>query len=326
MSALGPDESTIRATWRWLAHGAHGVSEVRVIRPAGGIIGIVLMLVAGLSLQRAMGRAALDAQADSSLQHSVLVESIAGAETLKASRAEGQMLGRWRRYAAMSAATQEKLRRVTSVAVNLASICQQAISVGLVVGGFYLFQKGDISMGAIIAIVMLAGRSMSPIGQFAFLLTRAKTSMTTLDSLQRMMEATDERQVASADAEVTHAQPADQRVLHGARERDAPGLVVVHAAAAVGERVHPVRQRVVVDRDQHLGVGPLGQIDAGPEVERNVGGAGEQHPGAVGFQQRLERLRDRAELLQVCFRLPEEPRNLCRTVLQQPEEPVQDVD
>ena len=42
MSALGPDESTIRATWRWLAHGAHGASEVRVIRPAGGIIGGVL--------------------------------------------------------------------------------------------------------------------------------------------------------------------------------------------------------------------------------------------------------------------------------------------
>ena len=40
MSALGPDENTIRATWRWLAHGAHGVSEVRVIRPAGGIVGI----------------------------------------------------------------------------------------------------------------------------------------------------------------------------------------------------------------------------------------------------------------------------------------------
>jgi ATP-binding cassette subfamily C protein LapB len=97
----------------------------------------------------------------------------------------------------MSAATQEKLRRLTSVAVNMASVCQQAISVGLVVGGFYLFQEGDISMGAIIAIVMLAGRAMSPIGQFAFLLTRGKQSMTTLDSLQRMMEANDERQVAA---------------------------------------------------------------------------------------------------------------------------------
>ena len=161
------------------------------------LIGIAGMLIAGVTLQRRMAGAAVDAQADSSLQHSVLVESISGIETLKAARAEGQMLGRWRRYASMSAATQEKMRRLTSVAVNLASICQQAISVGLVVGGFYLFNNGDITMGAIIAIVMLAGRSMSPIGQFAFLLTRAKQSMTTLDSLQRMMEATDERQVAA---------------------------------------------------------------------------------------------------------------------------------
>jgi ATP-binding cassette subfamily C protein LapB len=144
-----------------------------------------------------MAAATVDAQADSSLQHSVLVESIGGIETLKAARAEGQMLGRWRRYSSMSAATQEKLRRLTSVAVNLASICQQAISVGLVVGGFYLFNDGDITMGAIIAIVMLAGRAMAPIGQFAFLVTRARQSMTTLDSLQRMMEATDERQVAA---------------------------------------------------------------------------------------------------------------------------------
>lgn len=161
------------------------------------ITGIAIMLIAGVTLQRRMAGAAMDAQADSSLQHSVLVESISGIETLKAARAEGQMLGRWRRYAAMSAATQEKMRRLTSVAVNLASISQQAISVGLVIGGFYLFNEGDITMGAIIAIVMLAGRAMSPIGQFAFLITRARQSMTTLDSLQRMMEATDERQVAA---------------------------------------------------------------------------------------------------------------------------------
>ena len=161
------------------------------------IVGIATMLTVGVALQRRMASTAIDAQADSSLQHSVLVESISGIETLKSARAEGQMLGRWRRYASMSAATQEKMRRLTSVAVNLASISQQAISVGLVVGGFYLFNNGDITMGAIIAIVMLAGRAMSPIGQFAFLITRARQSMTTLASLQRMMEAPDERQVAA---------------------------------------------------------------------------------------------------------------------------------
>ena len=160
------------------------------------IVGIALMLIAGLTLQKAMGRAALDAQADSSLQHSVLVESIAGAETLKAARAEGQMLGRWRRYSAMSAATSERMRQLTAVAVNLASISQQMISVGLLIGGFYQFQEGDMTMGAIIAIIMLSGRSLQPIGQLAFLVTRGKQAFATLDSLQRMMEANDERQVA----------------------------------------------------------------------------------------------------------------------------------
>ena len=121
------------------------------------IVGIALMLVAGVSLQKAMGRAALDAQADASLQHSVLVESIAGAETLKAARAEGQMLGRWRRYSGMSAATQERMRRLTAVAVNLAGVSQQMISIGLLIGGFYRFNEGEMTMGAIIAIIMLAG-------------------------------------------------------------------------------------------------------------------------------------------------------------------------
>lgn len=161
------------------------------------IVAISIMLTVGMSLQKAMGRTAQDAQADSSLQHSVLVESISGVETLKAARAEGQMLGRWRRFAAMSAATQERMRRLTAVAVNLASITQQVMTVALVVGGFYLFNNGDITMGAIIAIVMIGGRAMAPVGQFAFLMTRGKQAMTTLDSLQEMMEAPDERTTAS---------------------------------------------------------------------------------------------------------------------------------
>lgn len=40
MSDLRPDPELIRATYRWLAHGDHGVSEVRVIRPGKGIVGI----------------------------------------------------------------------------------------------------------------------------------------------------------------------------------------------------------------------------------------------------------------------------------------------
>ncbi|RST32102.1 type I secretion system permease/ATPase [Sphingomonas ginkgonis] len=161
------------------------------------VVGIVLMVAAGMTLRRAMGRTALDAQADSSLQHSVLVESIGGLETLKAARAEGQMLGRWKRYSSNSAATQEKMRRLTAVAVNLASVSQQLISIGLLIGGFYMFNEGHMTMGAIIAIVMIAGRALAPVGQFAFLVTRARQAFATLDSLQRMMDSEDERHAAT---------------------------------------------------------------------------------------------------------------------------------
>ncbi len=158
------------------------------------LVGMALMLVAGMTLQRSMTQAALDAQADSSLQHSVLVESIAGTETLKAARAEGQMLGRWRRYSTMSAGTQERLRQLTGVAVNLASVSQQMISVGLLIGGFYRFQMGEMTMGAIIAIIMLSGRSLQPVGQLAFLFTRGKQAFATLNSIETMMKVEDERQ------------------------------------------------------------------------------------------------------------------------------------
>ncbi|MFC7535883.1 type I secretion system permease/ATPase [Sphingomonas sp. GCM10030256] len=161
------------------------------------LAGMGVMLFAGFALQKGMNQATLDAQADSSLTHAVLVESISGIETLKAARAEGQMLGRWRRLSDMSAGTQEKMRRLTSVAVNLASYAQQLISIGLLIGGFYLFNAGAMSMGAIIAIVMLAGRALAPIGQFAFLITRGKQAFATLASLQRMMDAGDERASAA---------------------------------------------------------------------------------------------------------------------------------
>jgi ATP-binding cassette subfamily C protein LapB len=86
------------------------------------------------------------------------------------------------------------MRRVTSVAVNLASVSQQMISIGLLIGGFYQFNQGNMTMGAIIAIIMLAGRAVQPIGQLAFLFTRGKQAFATLDSLQEMMEVADERQ------------------------------------------------------------------------------------------------------------------------------------
>lgn len=162
------------------------------------IMAIVVMAILGLRLQRKILRAALEAQADHGLQQTLLVESIVGLETLKSLAGEGVMLGRWRQLAELGSQSQVRLRDISSAAIGLASTCQQACNVALIVGGYYLFDAGQITMGAIIAIVMLSSRSLSPAAQLAYLLTRGQQARQTLESMQTLWEGEDERRKGSA--------------------------------------------------------------------------------------------------------------------------------
>jgi len=161
------------------------------------IVAMAVMLAMGWVLQRRMSAAVADAQVDASMLQTTLVETIGSLETVKACRAEGRMLGKWRRLSASNAYTQEEMRKLTATAVNLATLCQQATGIALIIGGFYLFNAGTISMGAIIAIVMLASRSLAPVGQLAFLMTRGRQAFVTLNSLQQLMDQDDERDKGS---------------------------------------------------------------------------------------------------------------------------------
>ena len=201
------------------------------------ILGIALMAIAGTILQKAMARSSVDAQTDASLQHSVLVESIAGQETLKATGAEGRMLGRWRRYAEMNATTQERLRGLTAVSINLASLCQQLMSVGLIIGGFYLFNSSSISMGGIIAIVMLSGRVMAPVGQFALLMTRARHAFTVMESLQSLAELPDERTGRTLIPSISRGEVRFDHLSFRYPETDKDALSDLSLAIKPGERI-----------------------------------------------------------------------------------------
>ena len=159
---------------------------------------IAAMVVAGFALQRKVVTAAQDAQADYGLQQTLLVESLAGIETLKSMAGEGGMISRWHRLAEIGGHSQQRLRNIASLAVGLAQVFQQVSTIALIIGGYYLFAAGEITMGAIIAIVMLASRSLAPAAQIAFLLTRGRQAHETLDSIERLFEGGDERKLGSS--------------------------------------------------------------------------------------------------------------------------------
>lgn len=158
--------------------------------PAAAMAG---MLIAGFVLQKRASEAVREVQADHGLQQTLLTETVAGSETLKSVGGEGNMIGRWYALADMGSRSTQRMRRINATAVGLASTFQQVCSVSLVIGGYYLFAAGEITMGAIIAIVMLASRSLAPAAQFAFLLTRGRQAKEALQSVDGLFEVADER-------------------------------------------------------------------------------------------------------------------------------------
>ena len=200
---------------------------------------IIAMIIAGYFLQRKVTEAAQDAQADYGLQQTLLVESLAGIETLKSMGGEGGALGRWYRLAEAGGHSQERLRKVNSTAVGLAQTFQQVSTVSLIIGGYYLFAAGEISMGAIIAIVMLASRSLAPAGQIAFVLTRGRQANEMLSSIERLFESSDERQKGGSLTASVIEKPTIQldNVRFSYPDAPQPALDAINLTFKPGERI-----------------------------------------------------------------------------------------
>ncbi|MGX7896096.1 type I secretion system permease/ATPase [Tsuneonella sp. HG222] len=159
------------------------------------VIAMAVMAAAGFVLQRKVIDAARDMQADYGLQQTLLVEAIAGSETIKSMNGEVSAIGRWHALADIGSHSQIRLKNITAIAVGLATSFQQISTVLLVIGGYYLFAAGQITMGAIIAIVMLSSRSLAPAGQIAFLLTRGRQALESIRTIEELFERDDERRL-----------------------------------------------------------------------------------------------------------------------------------
>lgn len=157
------------------------------------VTGALLVVIFGLIIQLPLRAAARKTQKETAQRHSLLVESIAGLETIKTLRAEGVLQRTWEGLVGKTAKTMEKSRKLQALITNVTVALQQLVTVGVVLLGTYLFDAGQITMGAIIACVILAGRSVAPFGQFASLIARSQQSFAALSTLNGLMRLESER-------------------------------------------------------------------------------------------------------------------------------------
>lgn len=156
-------------------------------------IAVPLVLLVGLAVQPFLGRLAERSQLDGQSKQSVLVETITGLETIKASGAARFMRARWEEAISKQARHGGQSRAITQFALNATAFTQQAAQVMIIFYGVFLISEGVTSMGALIASVILTGRCLAPLAQLAQTLTRLNQARSSFRSLNALMRADSER-------------------------------------------------------------------------------------------------------------------------------------
>jgi ATP-binding cassette subfamily C protein LapB len=145
----------------------------------------------GLFYRKRLENIAKQAMAASNLKTGLLVETIEGAETIKAGQGGWRMLTRWMRTSNDARDSELEMRSISEHSQHIAASFQQISYVLLVAFGAYLVTRSEISQGGLIACSILSGRVLSAVaiipGQIVQW-SHEKASLQSLDKLWALQD------------------------------------------------------------------------------------------------------------------------------------------
>lgn len=155
-----------------------------VIIPAAAV---VVVIAVALLIQPVLIKSIQSVQEETALKHGLLIEAINGLDTIKSLNAEGSVLRKWEELADTTSVSTEKIRFLSMNIITFTMVVQQLVSVAIIIYGTYLFDMRVVTMGAIIATVLLASRAVAPLGVIASTLARLQQSLVALKNLNDIM-------------------------------------------------------------------------------------------------------------------------------------------
>jgi len=162
------------------------------------ICGIFLALLVGGLMQIPISRAVARSYYSGNQRQALFVEGIQALETIKSTRSESQMQARMEETVQMSARAEGKARSYTALAMSLTALVQHLVSTAMIIFAFYEVMQEKMTMGAMIACVILTGRAMAPMGVVASLMARLQQSRRSLKGLNQIMSMPMEREERGA--------------------------------------------------------------------------------------------------------------------------------
>ncbi len=129
----------------------------------------------------------------SAKKSSILIEALNNIETLKTLGTLNQIQWKWEESTGEIAGKSLKSRLLSASIPTITQLLIQLNTVMIVVYGVYLIQDFQLSMGGLIAIVILTGRTLAPMGQVAGLMTNYEDTKTSYETLNDIITQPSER-------------------------------------------------------------------------------------------------------------------------------------
>lgn len=155
---------------------------------------IPIIIGYALYLQRPLRYAVEQTYQAGAQKNGTLVETLSSLETVKILGAEGRIQGTWEASVGHLARWGQRMRVLSNSSATVSSGIIQFTSVAVVVIGVYLISERELTMGALIASVMLTSRALSPMGQVAGLLVNYHQTVTAYHGLEEVIAKSQERE------------------------------------------------------------------------------------------------------------------------------------
>ena len=154
---------------------------------------ILIILLYSIILKGPIQRSIEDTYQANSQKNAVLIETLTAIETIKALGVEARAQWKWEQAVGEIAKASIRSKMLQSSIGRATGFMQQISTVVIVLAGVYLIKEGDLTMGGLIATVMLSQRAIGPMGQFANLTSSYQQTKTALNSLNELMKKDVER-------------------------------------------------------------------------------------------------------------------------------------
>ena len=149
---------------------------------------VPVLVAIGLFAQKPLMTAMRANMKESGDKQSVLVESVLNLELLKAHNAESYLQRRWEVSNLAGADSYKQIRSLTNWIMGLTTAIQQLVTVVMVVGGVYMIHANQLTLGGLIASVILSGRALSPLASVMSLASRYQQAVSSLETLDGLIK------------------------------------------------------------------------------------------------------------------------------------------